>query len=487
MSAAPPVREVAIVGAGFGGLGTAIRLKQSGLTDFVVLERAGALGGVWRDNAYPGAACDVQSHLYSFSFALNPDWTRSYSGQAEIWAYLERCAREFDLLPAIRFNHPVEAAVWDPAGHWRLQTPHGELRARVLVMATGALSEPAVPDLPGLEQFAGPAFHSARWPADLDLSGRSVAVVGTGASAVQFVPAIQPQVSRLTVFQRTPAWVLPRQDQPISPAARQRYRRWPALLRLRRAGLAFSRELTVLAFQHPALMSLLEATARRHLAAAVADPVLRAKLTPRYTIGCKRVLLSDDFYPALTQPNVDVVAAGVSAVRAHGVAAADGREYPADVLIFGTGFQVTDLPFSHRVFGRAGRSLAEAWAGSPQAYLGTTVSGFPNLFILQGPNTGLGHTSVLLMIEAQIEHLLGALRYQRGAGAVPLEPRPERQAAFAAEMDARLRGTVWLAGGCRSWYLDRTGRNSTLWPGTTWEFARRLRRFQPGDYALTAG
>lgn len=483
-----PRFQVAIIGAGFGGLGTAIRLRQAGLADadLVIFERAGDVGGVWRDNTYPGAACDVESHLYSFSFALNPDWSRSYSPQAEIWAYLRRCAQDFGVWPLIRFGHTVHGADWDAAeSAWRLRTSHGEFRAAFLINGSGALSEPATPNLPGLKTFQGPAFHSARWPADVDLRGRRAAVIGTGASAIQFVPALQPLVSRLHIFQRTPPWVIPRRDVPLSAAARERYRRFPALMRLQRGWLAATRELTGVAFQHPRLMRLMEAQARRHMELTVKDPELRAKLTPHYTIGCKRVLLSNDYYPALVQPNVELITAGVAEVRAQSIVDTAGVERAVDALIFGTGFRVTDFPFSGCLRGRAGRSLTEVWAGSPQAHLGTMAAGFPNLFLLQGPNTGLGHTSVLLMIEAQIEYLLQALAYLRQHGAAALEPRAEAQAAFVAEVDRRLAGTVWNAGGCRSWYLDQTGRNSTIWPGTTGQFRRRLARFNPAEYQLT--
>jgi cation diffusion facilitator CzcD-associated flavoprotein CzcO len=340
--------------------------------------------------------------------------------------------------------------------------------------------------LPGLEHFEGTAFHSARWDSRCDLRDKRVAVIGAGASAIQFVPEIQPLVARLAVFQRTPPWVLPGRDRPISDRERWLFRRFPLTQRLVREWIRAVRELFVVGFRNPWLMKQLEGVARRHLEASIADPGLRAKLLPGYTLGCKRILLSNTYYPALAQPNVEVVTAGLAEVRARSLLDRAGVEHPADVLIFGTGFQVTDFPLARRVRGRAGRSLHEVWGGSPQAHLGTTVSGFPNLFILQGPNTGLGHTSVLLMQEAQIEHLLGALRFLRRAGGGALEPRPEAQAAFVAEVDAQMRGTVWVAGGCRSWYLDATGRNSTLWPGTTGQFRRRVARFREEEYFVQA-
>ncbi|HEX8559484.1 MAG TPA: NAD(P)/FAD-dependent oxidoreductase [Pyrinomonadaceae bacterium] len=479
--------RVAIIGSGFGGLGAAIRLRQRGEEDFLVFERAGEVGGTWRDNSYPGCACDVQSHLYSFSFAPNPGWTRSYSAQPEIWDYLRRCARDFGVLPHVRFNHEVREAAWDDdAQLWRVETSRGTYTASVLVMASGALSEPRVPEIPGLGGFEGRSFHSARWAHDYDLRGKRVAVIGTGASAVQFVPEIQPLVSRLHVFQRTPPWVMPRTDRPFSERERELFRRFPALQRAARAGIYAFRELFVFGFRHLRLSRLIRRVALRHLAKAVSDPALRARLTPDYDIGCKRILVSNDYLPALTRPNVELVTAPVREARARSIVDGEGVERPVDAIIFGTGFRVTDQPLAGRVRGRGGVTLEEVWRGSPRAHLGTTVAGFPNLFILLGPNTGLGHTSVVYMIEAQIELLLGALDYMGRSGAAEFEPRPEAQAAYVAEVDRRMRGTVWTTGGCASWYLDRTGRNSTLWPDFTWRFRRRLARLDPAEY-VTSG
>ena len=486
MTASREVR-VAVVGSGFGGLGTAIRLKREGIDDFVVLERADDVGGTWRDNSYPGCTCDVQSHLYSFSFALNPDWTRIFSRQPEIWAYLQRVARRHGVLPHIRFGHDVHGATWDEgAQRWRIATSKGEVVARFLVMAAGALSDPRIPDLPGLASFAGHTFHSARWDHDYDLAGKRVAVVGTGASVIQFVPEIQPAVAQLDVYQRTPAWVIPRYDRAISRAERRVYRAVPALQRLVRARIYLQRELFVLGFRHPAAMRLVSRVALRHMHRAVQDPALRAKLTPDYTLGCKRVLISNDWYPTLTRSNVDVVATGIAEVRPRSIVDVAGVERPADAIIFGTGFLATEPPLAPHVRGRGGRSLADAWQGSPKAYAGTTVAGFPNFFMLPGPGTGLGHTSVVYMLEAQIDHVVGVMRLVERGGAAAAEPREDAQAAWVKRLDAHMRGTVWVDGGCRSWYLDRTGRNSTLWPDFTWRFRRRVERANSGAYLLHA-
>ena len=477
--------RIVIVGSGFSGLGLAIRLKQEGIHDFVILERADAVGGTWRDNTYPGCACDIASHLYSFSFAPNPDWSRSHSGQAEIWAYLERCARDHGILPHIRFGAEMTESAWQAdRQRWRVQTTRGEVHGRILVVATGGLSEPATPDLPGLERFEGPAFHSARWDHDRDLTAERVAVVGTGASAIQFVPQIQPRVARLSLFQRTPPWIVPRGDRAIPDWQRRLYRRVPVTRRLRRAAIYGMNEAAVPAFMHPRLAEVVERVVAGHLHKHVPDPALRAKLTPDYRIGCKRVLVSDDYYPALTGPNVDVVTSRIAEVRPRSIVTAGGAEHPADTIIFGTGFHVTDLPVAQRLRGRDGRLLCEHWHGSPQAYKGTTTAGFPNAFVLVGPNTGLGHNSVVYMLESQLRYVLDALRTMERRGVAELEVRPEAQAAFNAEVQDRMRGTVWTAGGCASWYLDPQGRNTTLWPGATWRFRRATRRFDPAAYAL---
>ncbi|HEU0016384.1 MAG TPA: NAD(P)/FAD-dependent oxidoreductase [Longimicrobium sp.] len=477
--------EVAIVGSGFGGLGMAIRLRREGIDDFVVLERAGDVGGTWRDNTYPGCACDVQSHLYCFSFALNPEWSRSYSGQPEIQAYLQRIARDYGVLPRVRFHHEVTAAAWDErARRWRIETSAGPFIARFLVMGTGALSEPLIPRFPGLETFRGATFHSARWDHGFDLRAKRVAVIGTGASAIQFVPEIQPVVERLHLFQRTAPWLLPRFERRLTATGRRLFRRVPALQKLLRGMIYLAREAFLPAFRHPRAMGLVERAALRHLRRHVADPALREKLTPGFRLGCKRVLLSNEYLPAIVRPNVEVVTDAIAEVRPGSVVTTDGVERPVDAIVFGTGFRPTDPPLAPHVRGRGGRSLAEAWEGSPRAHVGTSVAGFPNLFLLLGPNTGLGHTSVVYMIEAQIEHVARALRHLRSVGGAALEPTPEAQAAFVADVDRRMRGSVWTSGGCASWYLDATGRNSTLWPDFTWRFRRRAVRFRPEEYAV---
>jgi cation diffusion facilitator CzcD-associated flavoprotein CzcO len=485
-AAAPPRPaevDVAIVGSGFSGLAMAVRLLQEGNRDFVVLERAGDVGGTWRDNSYPGCACDVPSHLYSFSFAPNPEWSSTFSPQAEIHAYLRRVAEQQGVLPHLRLHCEMREAAWDEgAQRWRIETAQGLLSARVLVTAAGPLSEPSIPSLPGLDRFQGTTFHSATWDHGHDLAGELVAVVGTGASAIQFVPRIQPQVGALHIFQRTPPWIMPRPARPITGLERAVYRRLPAAQRVMRTAIYWGRELYALPLVRARLAPVVEAVARMHLRRQVADPQLRARLTPDYAPGCKRILISDDYLPALSRDNVEVVTDGIAEVREHSIVTRDGRERQVDTIIFGTGFHVTDTPIATRLRGGDGRSLAEVWAGGMAAHRGTTVAGFPNLFLLLGPNTGLGHTSVVLMAEAQAGYVIEALRHMRTSSLGAIAVRPEAQAVFNDGVQRAMAGTVWTAGGCASWYLDGHGRNTTLWPDFSFRFRRLLRRFDAGSY-----
>jgi cation diffusion facilitator CzcD-associated flavoprotein CzcO len=477
--------RIAIVGTGFSGLGMAIRLRQEGEEDFVLLERAGDIGGTWRDNTYPGCRCDVPSHLYSFSFAPNPNWSSTFSPQSEILDYLKDCAERYGVMPHVRFDTELEHASWDDDRQvWDIETSQGAMTADILVAAQGPLSEPSLPEIPGIDSFEGTAFHSAEWDHDHDLTGERVAVIGTGASAIQFVPEIQPEVERLHVFQRTAPWVIPHRNRPLKGWERTLYRLFPPAQLAMRAAIYWARELFVLQFRHGAAGRLLERIPLSHLHAQIKDPVLRGKLTPDYRMGCKRILPTDEWYPALAKPNVEVVTEGITEVRPHSVVAADGTEREVDTIIFGTGFHVTDVPIADRVRGRDGRTLAETWHGSMQAYKGTAVAGYPNLFFLVGPNTGLGHTSIVFMIESQIAYVLGALRAMRSRGAHALEVRADAQAAYNEELDRMTEDTVWVTGGCTSYYIDRNGHNSALWPTFTWPFRRRLREFDAAAYAV---
>lgn len=479
----PPCHDVVIVGTGFSGLCAAIRLRQAGVEDVVLLEKASALGGTWRDNTYPGCACDVQSHLYSFSFAPNPAWTRNFAGQPEILAYLESVTDRFGIRPLIRFDTEFQGAHWeDDHSRWRVHSARGVLHARALVMAVGPLHQPRIPSLPGAAVFDRPAFHSARWDHDVSLDGQRVGVVGTGASAIQIVPAIAEQVAQLHLFQRTPAWLLPRPDRDIGPAERAVYSALPALQWLRRTALYWGNELRTLGMTtDPRLMEVAARLARRHLRRQVADPDLRRRLTPDYTIGCKRVLLSDDFYPALCRDDVQLVDDAVVGLEPGVVRTAGGQRYPVDVLVYATGFHVVDALGALPLTGRQGLPLQDAWADGPEAYLGTTVHGFPNLFMLLGPNTGLGHTSMVFMIEAQVNLLVAAVQRLQQPGATEIEVKAAVQQAFNQQVQDQLDGTVWSSG-CRSWYLDDDGQNRTLWPGPTWRFWQRTRQLDDRDW-----
>jgi cation diffusion facilitator CzcD-associated flavoprotein CzcO len=481
----PEHHRVVIVGSGFSGLGMAIRLRREGIEDFVVLEKGSDVGGTWRDNTYPGCACDVPSHLYSFSFEPNPDWSRTFSAQPEIWDYLRRCAERHGINAHLRLDEEVLAAAWDEErALWAIDTARGTMTADVLVAGTGGLSSPSIPALPGLENFEGTVFHSATWDHDHDLSGERVAVIGTGASAIQFVPRIQPLVQRLHLFQRTPPWIMPRRDRRVTRLERFVYRHVPQVQLAMRAAIYWARETFAFGFMHPRVLRAQSQIARAHLKRQVADPALRARLTPSYTMGCKRVLISNDYYPALTRPNCEVVSDGIREIRRNSILAADGTEREVDTIIFGTGFQINDQPLASLVRGRDGLTLAEHWHGSMSAYRGTTVSGYPNMFILVGPNTGLGHNSIVFMIESQINYVMDALRTMERGAVATVEPRPEAQAAFNAHIDERMRGTVWTSGGCESWYIDASGRNSTLWPGFTWPFREMTRSFDASEYIL---
>lgn len=475
------------MGTGFGGIGMGIALRQAGYDDFIILDKEDDLGGTWRDNQYPGCACDVPSPLYSYSFEPNPDWSRLFAPQREIWAYLRNCARKYGLEAHIRYGSVVEQMHWDEdERRWDVQTiEHGELgswRPRAVVSAAGALHLPAYPDIPGAERFAGPSFHSARWDHSCDLAGKRVAVIGTGASAIQFVPEIAKQAAQLTVFQRTPPWIHPRPDAPIPARMRTAFRKAPATARALRDAIYMGLELRALGFAiSPKLMAPLEMVARKHLASQVTDPALRARLTPDYTIGCKRILLSSDYYPALQRPNVSLVTEGITGITEAGVTTADGEEHKADVIIYATGFRAIESVTSLNITGRDGRKLQ---AGNLEAYRGITAAGFPNLFLLLGPNTALGHTSVVFMIETQIQHVLSCLRLIARDKADAIEVSEDAQRRYNDALQRRLRRAVWSQGGCRSWYLDADGVNRTLWPGFTFEYWARTRRARPGDYAM---
>jgi cation diffusion facilitator CzcD-associated flavoprotein CzcO len=483
--------QIAIIGSGFSGLGAAIALSGEGYRDdLLILERRTNVGGTWYDNSYPGCRCDVPSNLYSFSFAPNPDWSETFSGQPEIERYLQSTARRYGVLNQVLFDTALDGARWD-AGRavWRLQTSRGSLTANFVINGGGGLSEPFVPELPGAASFAGTSFHSARWNHTHDLTGRRVAIVGTGASTIQFLPIVQRSAGHVTLFQRSSPWVFPHRNRPTTPLERAAFRLVPAMQRISRARNYWTAEaiLGSLLIHNSAKLARLEKLGRRFLARQVADPRLRTTLTPTYTPGCKRLLQSNDYYPALQRPNVTVETEKIIAFQPEGVVTADGSLHHVDTIIYGTGFRITSNPMAEKIHGADGRSLAEHWtATGMRAYCGTTIAGFPNYFMMAGPNTGIGHTSLVVMIEAQIAHVVAALRALRDRDAAVIDLRPAVLDRWSAEMQAKASPTVWNSGGCSSWYLDDARRNTTLWPDYSFRFVRRTRAFDPSDYILSA-
>lgn len=478
--------QVAVIGAGFSGLCMAIQLKLAKINSFVVFEKADDIGGTWRDNLYPGCACDVPSHLYSYSFEPNPNWSRMFAPQQEIWDYLRHCGRKYGVTEHMRFNAEVASAAFDTDHHyWRVMLKSGEtVTAKIVVSGIGALSIPAYPKLPGIENFKGTAFHSARWRNDYDFDGKRVAVIGTGASAIQFVPAIAPRVKHLDLYQRTPPWVISKPDRRMTAVEKTLFKFLPATQKLFRGGIYWWMESRVLGLAvDPRAMKLAELYARLYINRCIKDPKLRRKVTPDYTLGCKRILMSDEYYPALTRDNVDVITTGIREVTARGLITEDGVERPADAIIYGTGFQVSDPIGPMKIVGAEGKEVRETWKDSGmEAYLGVSVSGFPNFFLLLGPNTGLGHTSIVFMIEAQVNYVMQAIKTLTKHRLRSLDVKPEVQARFNTKLQKRLDEAVWSAGGCKSWYLDEFGKNRTLWPSFTFEYWMRTRNFEARKY-----
>jgi cation diffusion facilitator CzcD-associated flavoprotein CzcO len=481
--------EHLIIGAGFGGLCTAIKLQEDGERDFLVIEKAADVGGTWRDNTYPGAACDVPSQLYSLSFAPNPDWSMSFSPQPEIQAYLKRVADESGTLDRFVFDTLVESAQWDDQAYeWVVETSRGTVRANTLISAAGGLSEPRLPDIEGLGEFEGAIFHSARWDHGVDLTGKRIAVIGTGASAIQIVPELQKVAAHLDVYQRSAPYVMPRNDRAYSKAERFLFRHVPAVRKAYRAGIYWGRECYVPGFAiNPKLAAPAKKMALKNLTDHVSDPDLVRRLTPSYDIGCKRILISNTYFPAIAAPNVDLVTDRIARVTATGIATTEGTQRPVDVIVVATGFHTTDLPIAERLTGRTGQTLAQTWqASGMQAYKGTTVRGFPNLFFIVGPNTGLGHSSMVHIIESQVAYIrecVGAMRRNRYAA---IEPTEQAVDAWNGDVQKRLTKSVWNTGGCSSWYLDEHGKNTVLWPRTTFKFRSLLAHWDPEAYEVSA-
>ena len=478
--------DALIVGAGMSGLLAAIRLKQAGFGNLLILDRSEGLGGTWWSNRYPGCACDIPSHFYSYSFAPNPDWTRAYPQQSEILTYFERVADTYGLGPHLRFGTEVKRAEFDEqAGCWTVTTADGtERRARILVLATGQLSRPLIPQIEGAETFEGPSFHSAQWDESVDVRNKRVAVIGTGPSSAQIVPDIAPEVAQLVVFQRTPNWFYPRGDRPYRPFERMLFRRLPGYARLHRALIYLHRESLYPGFQQGTLAArLLTRKLRNVLERQIADPELRARLTPDYPPGCKRIIVSDDFLPTLERDNVALETDTIARITPSGIVTESGRRHEVDIIVYGTGFRSTEFVGPIEVVGEAGVSLRESWADGAEAYCGSTVAGFPNMFILYGPNTNLGHNSIIFMVERQVEHMMRLIEILVRGGLRSIGVRPEAMASYNRLLQDQLGRSVWKAG-CRSWYMTERGKITTNWPHSTLAWKQRMRRIDLDDFEL---
>ncbi|MFE3445307.1 NAD(P)-binding domain-containing protein [Nocardia sp. NPDC059180] len=476
--------DVIVIGAGFSGICAAIKLLEAGIDNLLIVEKADRVGGTWRDNDYPGAACDVMAHLYSLSFAPNPAWNHRFPPQDEILAYLEQVADRHGLTPHIRFGTEiVEQSFDDEQDEWLLVSGSGrQWRARAVIAGTGPLHVPKIPALAGADAFAGAQFHSARWDHGVDLEGKVVAVVGTGASAVQIVPAIVDTAGRVVVFQRTPHWVLPRPALPITRAERALFRLVPGSRVLARGAIYLAQEALIGAFLHPRLMSALRAVARRHLRRQVSEPDLRAALEPDYEIGCKRILISSDYYPALQRPDVSLVTSPITGIEPEGIRTDDGGLHEADAIVYATGFDVLDHVTEQRLRGRAGTPIQQVWRDGAKGYYGVAVHGLPNYFLIMGPNSGVGNQSIVFVIESQVELIVRCLHALFDGEYTRVEVKSHVQAEFNRELQRRSAGTVWTAGGCRSWYLDHAGVNRALWPTSTLSLRLRMRRIALGDF-----
>ncbi|MEM7038094.1 MAG: NAD(P)/FAD-dependent oxidoreductase, partial [Bacteroidota bacterium] len=481
----PEHTSILIVGAGFAGIGMGIRLLQAGRKDFLILEKAPRVGGTWRDNTYPGAACDVPSHLYSFSFAPYPEWKHRYSRQEQILIYMEKCVEDFGLAPYIRFEQQVERLEWDEAAaQWRVETKDGPgFTATVTVSGIGPLTEPNIPDFPGRNDFQGPAFHTSRWEHDVDLKGKRVAVVGTGASAIQVIPELAEEVAQLTVFQRSPAWVMPRHDRPYSERKQRMHARFPFLQSIKRQFMYMRMEAAAIGFvRYPGILRAASGMVTRSIRKSVKSPELRKALTPNYQMGCKRILRSDDYYPAMARENVTLVAQPVTEMDATGITDAAGNRHEIDAIVYATGFIASENMARFDIIGRNGQNLKELWQMGGEAYLGTAVHGFPNSFIIVGPNTGLGHNSMIHIIESQLNYIVDAVQKMSAQGLKKVDVRKDVQDQYNVRIQKRMAKTVWKTGGCNSWYLNSEGKNTTLWPGYTFEFRRKTKRFRANDY-----
>jgi len=477
--------DTIIIGSGVSGIGAAIRLTEQGMNDFLILEKHQDLGGTWRDNTYPGCECDVPSALYSYSFEQNPDWSRLFAGHDEILDYVRHTARKHGILPYIKYGINVQQTRWNETENlWYVQTNAGLYKAAKVISCVGYLHEPIIPKLPGIEGFNGEVFHSSRWQHDLDLTGKRVAVIGTGASAIQFIPQIQPQVKELVAFQRTPQWILPKPNLRMNKLVRSFFK-LPFTLNVFRGLLYTGMEMFGIGFRHPVLLKQMQRLAKAHINKHIKDSELREKVTPDYTMGCKRVLLSNNYYPAIAQKNVEVLATGVKEIRGNTVVGSNGEEREVDVIILGTGFHVSDVPVAKQVVGKKGLTLDQIWKGSPQAYRGTTIHDFPNFFLVLGPNLAIGHNSAFIVIESQLNYVMSALKEMQQRGITRLEVNSRVQREYNEQVQKDLQTTVWNTGGCSSYYLDQNGKNSIGFPWSTFKMRSLLKQFDSASYQLS--
>ena len=477
--------DTIIIGSGVSGIGAAIRLTEQGMNDFLVLEKHQDLGGTWRDNTYPGCECDVPSALYSYSFEQNPDWSRLFAGHDEILDYVRHTARKHGILPFIKYGIDVQQTRWNETENlWYVQTNAGLYKAAKVISCVGYLHEPIIPKLPGIENFNGEVFHSSRWQHDLDLTGKRVAVIGTGASAIQFIPQIQPQVKELVAFQRTPQWILPKPNLRMNKLVRSIFK-LPFTLNVFRGLLYTGMEMFGIGFRHPVLLKQMQRLAKAHINKHIKDSELREKVTPDYTMGCKRVLLSNNYYPAIAQKNVEVLATGVKEIRGNTVVGSNGEEREVDVIILGTGFHVSDVPVAKQVVGKKGLTLDQIWKGSPEAYRGTTIHDFPNFFLVLGPNLAIGHNSAFIVIESQLNYVMSALNEMQKRGLTRLEVNSRVQREYNEQVQKDLQTTVWNTGGCSSYYLDQNGKNSIGFPWSTFKMRSLLKQFDSASYQLS--
>ena len=472
--------RIGVIGAGFSGIGAAILLRKQGFAHVTIIERSSEIGGTWRDNTYPGCACDIRSHLYSYSFFPNPNWSCAYPRQPEIQRYLLDCVDHFGVRSLIRFDTEIAQTRFDERRSvWVVTTTSGEhLEFDVIVNGTGPLSRPSIPEIPGLSDFKGRVFHSAQWDHGHALEGERVASIGTGASAIQYVPEVAPKVDQLYVFQRTAPWVVPRDDRPFTAVEQRRFARFPALAKAHRYRIYLQNEMRGHAFRGGRRISdFVTKMATKYIESEVVDPGLRAAVTPDYAPGCKRLLVSNDWYSTIQRDNVELVTDGIDRVVADGIVTSDGTHRSVDTIVLGTGFHATEFLAPMKVFGRGGLELSDLWQQGAATHLGVLMHGFPNLFLLVGPSTALGHNSIVFMIEAQMHYIMSALQHVRARGKTSVEVRASVQRRSYERVQRKLRGTVWTSG-CASWYQSAGGRNDTIWPSNTIDYWLRTRRFR---------